>query len=714
MTRPDANSGQSTGPNPSRTRLALSWPVMNADTAEPRRTKASLSGELSDFLIELSAALQKHAMYPPGHPVLVPSAESVFSRLSVLLASHGSLSIGVAREQLIIEGVATDSTHALLRSLADRLHHHELGAISFAEGVAPTEIAEVLDLISTEPERTGRPLGREPEEVLKGRAHVRLHPVRYDSLKLRTGSGRSVSGDSGTHLWIGLAQAALAARQESGSEEQSYDPAEVARAIDDNSGETAYDQVIIGYMVQIAGDLKDANPLEENDLRERFSSLLGKLKPETLQRLLRMGGDVRQRQEFLDNAARGVAVDAVLELVKAAAEDRQSDISRWMMQLLSKMARHARAEGHTSRYRADESLRDQVRELLSGWRLENPNPTEYEQALGRMASGAPVTQMRGISARKPEAERIYQMSLEASVAGDALQTAVDDLLDSGHVSLLVRSLKEAPPGPAGVNEAVVHTWDRLAEPAVIRRIVAQETPDAEALDAVLVRAGVDAADALLDRLASSESLSLRRQTFDRIVGLGPGAVPLAVLRIEQPEAVPWYVLRNVLALLSAFEGLPDGFTPVPMREHENPQVRYEALKLSLRVPDERDASVAIALEDSVGRIVALGVSAAEHGAPSSTEPRLRALALDNSGESELRLPAIRALGRFRTDSARTALLEVAAPRRRFLRSTPPEATPETCAALRALKSTWSDDPEVHALLSLAIAGDDGALREAAS
>ena len=686
---------------------------MNPNTAEPRRTKASLSGELSDFLIEFSAALQKHAMYPPGHPVLGPSAESVISRLSVLLASHGSLSIGVAREQLIIEGVATDSTHALLRSLADRLHHHELGAISFAEGVAPTEIAEVLELISTEPERTGRPLGREPEEVLKGRAHVRLHPVRYDSLKLRNGSGRSVSGDSGVHLWIGLAQAALAARQEAESEERSYDPSEVARAIDENSGESAYDQVIIGYMVQIAGDLKDSNPLEENDLRERFSTLLGKLKPETLQRLLRMGGDVRQRQEFLDNAAQGVGVDAVLELVKAAAEDRQSDISRWMMQLLSKMARHARAEGNTSRYRADESLRDQVRELLSGWKLENPNPTEYEEALGRMASGAPVTQMRGISARKPEAERIYRMSLEASVAGEALETAVDDLLDAGEVSLLVRSLNEAPPGPTGVNEAVAHTWDRLAEPAVIRRIVAQETPAAESLDAVLVRAGVDAADALLDRLASSESLALRRQTFDRIVGLGPGVIPMAVQRIEQPEAVPWYVLRNVLALLSVFEGLPDGFTPVSMRGHENPQVRYEALKLSLRVPEERDASVAIALADPVGRIVALGVAAAENGAPPSTEPRLLAFALDSNGASELRLPAIRALGEFRTDSARRALLELAAPRRRFMRSTPPEATPESCAAVKALKSAWSDDPEVRALLSLAIAAGDEALREAA-
>ena len=279
--------------------------------------------------------------------------------------------------------------------------------------------------------------------------------------------------------------------------------------------------------------------------------------------------------------------------------------------------------------------------------------------------------------------------------------------------MIVRSLKGAPPGSAGVNEAVAHTWDRLAEPAVIRRIVAQETPDAESLDAVLVRAGVDAADALLDRLASSESLSLRRRTFDRIVGLGPGVLPMAVQRIEQPEAVPWYVLRNVLALLSVFEGLPDGFTPIPMREHDNPQVRYEALKLCLRVPGEHDESVAKALEDRVGRIVALGVAAAENGAPPSTEPRLLEFALDSGGDSGLRLPAIRALGRFRTDRARSALLEVAAPRRRFMRSVPPDPTPETCAALRVLRSSWSDDLEVQALLSLAIAAGDDAVREAA-
>jgi len=689
---------------------------MTTQTAERRRTKASLSGELSDFLIELSAAFQKFAMYPAGHPALGPAGDAVFSRLSALLASHGGVSIGVARDQLIIEGVATDASHPLLRALADRLHRHELGAISFAEGVAPPEIAEVLALVSAEPERTGRPIGREPEEVLKGRAHVRLHPVRYESLKLRerSGSGGGAKRDANVHLWVGLAQAALAARQEAEGSTERYDPETVARAIDERSGEQAYDQVIIGYMVQIARDLRHADPLEQSELRERFSALISKLQPETLRRLLRMGGDLRQRRAFLDDAAQGVAADAVLELVKAAAAEQQSDISRWMMRLLSKMARHAGAEGETSRYRADEALRDQVKQLLSGWQLDNPNPTDYEEQLARISSGAPVARLEAGSARDPEPQRVLRMGLETDEATEPLRRALDRLVDGGEVKLILEALDGAPPGREGVNAAVAHCWDRLAEPAVVRRLVAAEDPDFEALDRILARAGIDATDALLDRLAASESLSLRRKTFDRLVALGPEIRPAAVERVAEPETVPWYVLRNVLALLAAFEGLPEGFSAGPLRAHANPQVRHEAVKLCLREPALREEAIVAALSDPVSRIVALGVAAAETRAPAAAEPRLAEIALDEGEDPELRLPAVRALAHLGTEDARDVLLALCPPRRRLMRTEPPEPTPVACAALRAAMHAWPEHPEVAPRVVLARGSGDPAWREALS
>ena len=68
--------------------------------------KATLSRDLSDFLIEFSIALNKHAMYPGGHPSLGPAVDRVINRVDPLVATRGTLSLGVARNQLVIEGVA--------------------------------------------------------------------------------------------------------------------------------------------------------------------------------------------------------------------------------------------------------------------------------------------------------------------------------------------------------------------------------------------------------------------------------------------------------------------------------------------------------------------------------------------------------------------------------------------------------------------------------
>jgi hypothetical protein len=68
---------------------------------------AALSRELADFLIEFSIGLHKNAIYPPGHPLLENTTAELSRRLGVLLRERQALSLGVARDQLIIEGVAT-------------------------------------------------------------------------------------------------------------------------------------------------------------------------------------------------------------------------------------------------------------------------------------------------------------------------------------------------------------------------------------------------------------------------------------------------------------------------------------------------------------------------------------------------------------------------------------------------------------------------------
>src|SRR2546429_9982801 len=107
----------------------------------PSGERATLSRDLADFLIELSIALHKHAMYPEGHPSLAPAAGGVPRRAGLLLEDRATLSLAVARQQLVIEGGATDPKHPVLAELAARLHRHHPRALPLRRCVHAGELA---------------------------------------------------------------------------------------------------------------------------------------------------------------------------------------------------------------------------------------------------------------------------------------------------------------------------------------------------------------------------------------------------------------------------------------------------------------------------------------------------------------------------------------------------------------------------------------------
>jgi hypothetical protein len=88
----------------------------------------------------------------------------VTDRVTYLLRERGTLSLGAAKNQLVIEGVGTDVNNPLLRELAGRLRRHLLGAISFHQGVSKHEVLQFLTLMAEEPDLTDQPLGLAPRE----------------------------------------------------------------------------------------------------------------------------------------------------------------------------------------------------------------------------------------------------------------------------------------------------------------------------------------------------------------------------------------------------------------------------------------------------------------------------------------------------------------------------------------------------------------------
>jgi hypothetical protein len=679
----------------------------------PRSERVSLSRDLSEFLIELSIALHRHSMYPSGHPALVPAIESVTRRAEKLLGGRDSIAFGVARRQLIIDGVTTDPEQPVLRRLADGLHRHHIGAVSFLRGVEVHELAEALHALAVEADKEG-PLGL--KSPVATWPHVKLHPLTFDGLTL-AGDGSGAGTDSqqatqGAELWIGLARAALASDGSESSGPVNSEPSFVARAINENSGRAeAYDQVIVGYLLQIARELKTASGEAAEELKRRTSRLIASLKPGTLRRLVAMGGDRRQRDQFVLDATSGMAVDAVLEIVKASADASGQTISHGLVRMLTKLAAHAERGTELIRPRADVELREQVGRLLEDWRLEDPNPEAYGRVLEHLATSVQTDapKLTGPVAAEPEPLRLVQMCLESGAFGPLADRAIDQAINTGHLTGLLELIASPPEGGQAGAEMILA---RLIRPENLKGLFTSDRVDFSGLDHLLPRLSIEGYEPLLEALGSSPSRTVRRRLLDVLSRTPVNITPLVIARLNDER---WFVQRNMLMLLARTRHVPESFSAVPWTKHPDPRVRSEAIRLQLTLPRERHMAIVASLTDADPRIVHLGLTAIGDECPAPLVEHVIDLALAPDVGEDSRLLAVNSLARLRLEPVRDAFLQLSDGGRSFFgRWRLPPKTPVLVAVIRALALTWSKDAHAASVLAAAARSSDPELRHAGS
>ncbi|HEX5832053.1 MAG TPA: hypothetical protein VFY16_13815 [Gemmatimonadaceae bacterium] len=666
---------------------------------------AVLQRDLADLLVQLSIALHKHAIYPQGHPMMRHAADELAIQLDAVLARQESLSVGVARQQLVIEGVATDERNPLLRELAVRLNRHRLAGVRFRRGVHPSELAQFLDSAAVDPDTSGVVLGRNPPAFLGGWEHVVLYPLTVGQLALVDDDESVLSGGADdaslAQLWIGLARAAIAGDPAASLDGRAgddagdvTDPMAVADAIDRRGRDEAYDQVVVGYLLQIAGEMKDRPAGESAAVSRRVSQLVTNLEPETIRRLLQMGGDVGQRKNFMLTASHGFSADAVVKLVEAAASGGLSGtVSESMLRLLGKLARHSNDASSSD---ADGAVREQVQSLLVDWTLADPNPAQYRQLLEGMAR-SDVVGPEEAAVDSDEDERLVQMGMEIGSVGPRVLQAVERMWSSGRIARLVSILDAGAAVPEQADVAAA-LWRVFATEARLRALLEAERVDLSLVERVATEIGEAAADPLFDALEIAEDRSRRARLLDLLAQMGPIVGKVAVARLD---GAPWFVQRNLLVLLARLPERPAGFSAEVYAAAADPRVRREAIKLLLRDPLARDDAVAVALRDVDPGIVHLGVAAAAVGCPAELAPELTRIA-EGALEAPTRALAVRALSAFQLPEMREVALRLAAPRRTFFgapRLAP--ASPVLAAALAALAERWHDDAEAQAVLRAA-------------
>jgi hypothetical protein len=420
-----------------------------------------------------------------------------------------------------------------------------------------------------------------------------------------------------------------------------------------------------------------------------------------------MGGDIHQRRRFVLDAAQGMTVEAVVDLVKAAADAEGQTVSNSFIRMLSKLALHARVDDEgTRRTLAEGALRDQVVRLLGQWSDQDPSPTAYRLALEHLSRTKPAEASIAIP-NFCEPERLVKMAIEVGVTGPKVDHAVDKLASQGnpHVAALLDML-DAAPDASPVADGI---WGQLVRRDTLRQLVSATRVDPVLVERFAKKQGFGAATVLLDALAAVQEGKWHDRLVDVIAALGDGAAPTVLVRMR---GAPWHLQRDYLAILARLPTPPRGFDATNFLKHVEPSVRREAARLLLRMAEFRDRAMITALSDSDDRVLFIALNAAlEHCSGGAARLIMRRIEQGEFKDSTLRVLGVRSVAALQTEESLEWLVRRVVTRTRWLKRLKLTArSAEMLAALAAVAGLWRDHPKSATALALAAKSTDSEVR----
>jgi hypothetical protein len=306
-----------------------------------------------------------------------------------------------------------------------------------------------------------------------------------------------------------------------------------------------------------------------------------------------------------------------------------------------------------------------------------------------------------------EDERLLQIALEIGVSGESTWRALEGMIGRRRLSAVVALLDRAP-RPHVAEQA----WERLATTKRLREFLDLAEPDWHALEPIVSRLGLGAADVLLDQLDSGIESRRQSHIITLLAKLGDDVGAAAARRL--PQATP-DIQALLLGLIGRLTTLPSGFSADEWTRHRAPTVRREAIKLLLKEPSRREHGITLGLMDSDDRAVLLALNEASTSCPPSALPIIMNRVDRDDIPAPLRALAIRTVAAVPSpDVVEWVLRFVMIGRKRFFggeRLAP--KSPELLAALVALGTHCRSDPRAAEMLARAVKHTDPEIRKAA-
>ncbi|RNC68384.1 MAG: HEAT repeat domain-containing protein [Desulfuromonadales bacterium] len=570
---------------------------------------------LATLVIEMNILRRHVTAYPAGHPVPVAAAVKVARLVERLLDGTESVTLGIARDTLMMGDHPLDRKNPVYRDLARVLFDRGIVTLTCHRYLSPDELLRFGGLLARSREDIRGAGGIEKAAAAAGLSRLELRGIDYDLFRVTEEewlSGQPDGAGGPSPLWEkfvrGMMDGTLDPFGDETEKGPPVDPELLARImngnllLDQGGRHESYEAVITAFMRRMDREAEDGRSGRE--YAERLAGLAERLNPDL-------------RRQFLGSTflALGESPDAALQVISSMTEqavldaldelnDRNAAVPPLILNLCQKLGVTSSRGGEediplsrATAARMGQKLGTIFREMNS----QHYVPDAYQGKLERIIASGNISP--GIAEADGLREAILGENLEAKVGAiilDIMEAEPEPTADRAEAGGMGTSLAELcafylevgdfaalrefcghlpPPG----TEAATPLQRQLL--AVVGTAAFQgplvEAPAAwgkeryDDIRTIIRQVGDPCVEPLLERLAEEENMSLRRYYMGCLAGLGNAARDGAIARLGDDR---WFYVRNLVALL---RDLGDPAAVKPLRQllgHPHPRVRQETLR----------------------------------------------------------------------------------------------------------------------------------------
>ena len=583
---------------------------------------------LSEFIYALNIARRQILSYPPGHPVINAAALKLLDLLPQMFEFRHDITIGVARDTLLVGNQALDSTNPIYRDFAKNLFDAKVASLTINKDVTAAEICKFFELMRYKPEDLADRGGLHRVLTLSDIKGLSAQGVDFGAFyatevnEVHAPKSKLIE-DETVVLWKsfvgGLVAGTLDPNGEKLAPDAQLDPELLAEIMNREEGVEGqglirnYEEAITSFLKETDRDKLQSQASQET--LSRLGDLVGNLKPDLRRRFLNSTlKSCSGRQEMAGEVLSHLPQAQIFEAMEQV-DNKQLEIPQALMDVLGKLGQQGGGEkggGRVAgkRERSSEETTVLLGQLFSADQADKFIPDDYQDALAVLAAAETL----------PGLDRKQVDELVETLDGHAVErhlcNVIFDLLDRGvnkaTVNAISRNMEELIFYflETGDFVSLISVHDHLSRHA---RQVEEwlETPEKSALHIFsreeFVEHVLDSLDTwgkakygsikslikrvkkpfvapLLELLVQEGSMSKRRLFMECLHVVGSDAREEIEARLHDRR---WFFVRNLVILLRGMEDPSVLKALGRLVGYANPTVQFEVMRTFIHFNDPR-------------------------------------------------------------------------------------------------------------------------------